>query len=105
MRAKHPTKTFSTVATLNTDRVLLSVVVSKDYQRDVKNTFLNGNLEEEVHMSPFPSFKAKFDRRICKLQKSLYGLKQSPRAWFNRSTTFVKFQGYTQRHFDHTLST
>ncbi|KAL0533130.1 hypothetical protein IC582_030345 [Cucumis melo] len=42
---------------------------------------------------------------VCKLQKSLYSLKQSPRAWFDRFTTFVKSQRYSQGHSDHTLFT
>ncbi|KAL4025768.1 hypothetical protein IC575_014173 [Cucumis melo] len=101
-------KTFSPVAKLNTVRVLLSVAVNKDwslYQLDVKNAFLNGDLVEEVYMSPLPRFEAQFGQQVCKLQKSLYGLKQSPRAWFDRFTTFVKSQGYSQGHSDHTLFT
>ncbi|KAA0048527.1 transportin-3 isoform X1 [Cucumis melo var. makuwa] len=101
-------ETFSPVAKLNTVRVLLSVAVNKDwplYQLDVKNAFLNGDLVEEVYMSPPPGFEAQFGQQVYKLQKSLYGLKQSPRAWFDRFTTFVKSQGYSQGHSDHTLST
>ncbi|KAA0025288.1 Cysteine-rich RLK (receptor-like protein kinase) 8 [Cucumis melo var. makuwa] len=60
---------------------------------DVKNAFLNGDLVEEIYMSPPPGFEAQFGQHVCKLQKSLYGLKQSPRAWFDRFTTFVKSQG------------
>ncbi|KAL0560093.1 hypothetical protein IC582_000487 [Cucumis melo] len=101
-------ETFSPVAKLNIVRVLLSVAVNKDwplYQLDVKNAFLNGDLVEEVYMSPPPGFEAQFGQQVCKLQKSLYGLKQSPRAWFDRFTTFVKSQGYSQGHSDHTLFT
>ncbi|KAL0543454.1 hypothetical protein IC582_018550 [Cucumis melo] len=101
-------ETFSPVAKLNTVRVLLSVAVNKDwplYQLNVKNAFLNGDLVEEVYMSPPPGFEAQFGQEVCKLQKSLYGLKQSPRAWFDRFTTFVKSQGYSQGHSDHTLFT
>ncbi|KAA0045027.1 Beta-galactosidase [Cucumis melo var. makuwa] len=72
---------------------------------DVKNAFLNEDLVKEVYMSLPPSFEAQFGQQVCKLQKSLYGLKQSPRAWFDRFTTFVKSQGYSQGHFDHTLFT
>ncbi|TYK14395.1 Cysteine-rich RLK (RECEPTOR-like protein kinase) 8 [Cucumis melo var. makuwa] len=101
-------ETFSPVAKLNTVRVLLSVAMNKDwplYQRDVKNAFLNGDLVEEVYMSPLPGFEVQFGQHVCKLQKSLYGLKQSSRAWFDRFTTFVKSQGYSQGHYDHTLFT
>ncbi|XP_022847508.1 uncharacterized protein LOC111370028 [Olea europaea var. sylvestris] len=53
----------------------------------VKNVFLNGNLEEEVYME-IPSGFNTFARvnKVCKLKKSLYGLKQSPHTWFNRFT-------------------
>ncbi|KAA0049822.1 reverse transcriptase [Cucumis melo var. makuwa] len=63
------------------------------YQLDVKNAFLNEDLVEEVYMSPPLGFEAQFGQQVCKLQKSLYGLKQSPRAWFDRFTTFIKSQG------------
>ncbi|KAA0050394.1 putative mitochondrial protein [Cucumis melo var. makuwa] len=56
-------------------------------------------------MSPSPGFEAQFGQQVCKVQKSLYGPKQSPRAWFDRFTTFVKSQGYSQGHSDHTLFT
>ncbi|KAA0054937.1 Beta-galactosidase [Cucumis melo var. makuwa] len=101
-------ETFSPVTKLNTVRVLLSVAVNKDwplYQLDVKNAFLNGDLVEEVYMSPPPGFEAQLGQQVCKLQKSLYGLKQSPKAWFDRFTTFFKSQGYSQGHCDHTLFT
>ncbi|KAA0035978.1 Cysteine-rich RLK (receptor-like protein kinase) 8 [Cucumis melo var. makuwa] len=96
------------VAKLNTVRILLPVAVNKDwslYQLDVKNTFMNGDLVEEVYMSPLPRFEAQFGQQACKLQKFLYGLKHSSRAWFNKFTTFVKSQGYSQGHFGHTLFT
>ena len=56
-------------------------------------------------MSPPPGFESQFDHHVCKLKKYLYGLKQSPRAWFDRFTTFFKSQGYKQEHFYHTLLT
>ncbi|KAA0057264.1 Retrovirus-related Pol polyprotein from transposon TNT 1-94 [Cucumis melo var. makuwa] len=80
-------ETVSPVAKLNTVRVFLSVVVNKDwplYQLDVKNTFLNGDLVEEVYMSPHQDLKPNL---------------------VSRFTTFVKSQGYSQGHSDHTLVT
>ena len=40
---------------------------------------------------------------VCKLQRTLYGLKQSPRAWFGRFNTAMKKYGFQQSNFDHTL--
>ena len=41
--------------------------------------------------------------KVCRLKKSLYGLKQSPRAWFGRFTKSMKAFGYHQSNSDHTL--
>lgn len=71
---------------------------------DVKNAFLNGELEEEVFMSLPPGFEEELGRnKVCRLKKSLYGLKQSPRAWFERFGIVVKGLGYIQSEADHTL--
>lgn len=100
-------ETFAPVAKLNTVRVLLSLAANLDWplrQFDVKNAFLNGELEEEVYMEAPPGFdELNKDGRVCKLKKSIYGLKQSPRAWFERFTRTVKQHGYTQAHSDHTM--
>ncbi|CAJ2655096.1 unnamed protein product [Trifolium pratense] len=101
-------ETFAPVAKLNTVRILLSLVANLDWplhQLDVKNAFLNGDLEEEVYMDIPPGFEDKFGSNVCKLNKSLYGLKQSPRAWFEKFTYSMKKQGYIQGQADHTLFT
>lgn len=85
------------MAKLITVRVPLSVAVNLDWlpnQLDVENAFLNGDLDEEFYMEPPPGFTEEFGTKVCKLKKSLYGLKQFPRAWFERFTKFVKSQGY-----------
>ena len=83
-------ETFVPIAKLNTIRVLLSLASNLDwplYQLDVKNAFLNGVLKEEVYMEISPGFSTQNNAsKVCKLRKSLYGLKQSPRAWFNGFT-------------------
>ena len=74
------------------------------HQLDVKNAFLNGDLAEEVYMEIPPGFETQTTRnKVCKLLRSLYGLKQSPRAWFERFTKVVKKHGYSQCQTDHTL--
>ena len=100
-------ETFAPVAKLNSIRVLLSLAANFEWplhQLDVKNAFLNGELEEEVFMSLPPGFEEELGRnKVCRLKKSLYGLKQSPRAWFERFGTVVKGFGYIQSQADHTL--
>ncbi|RVW87243.1 Retrovirus-related Pol polyprotein from transposon RE1 [Vitis vinifera] len=100
-------ETFAPVAKLNTIRILLSLAVNQNWclqQLDIKNAFLNGDLEEEVYMEIPPGFEGSMAKnQVCKLQKSLYGLKQSPRAWFDRFTKAVLKLGYKQGQTDHTL--
>ncbi|CAL8163118.1 unnamed protein product [Prunus armeniaca] len=110
--AKGYTQTFAPVAKLNTVRVLLSLADNCDWpllQFDVKNAFLHGDLKEEIYMVtskmhlppgiPVTSKKGV----VCKLRKSLYGLKQSPRVWFGRFAASMKKFGYVQSNSDHTL--
>ena len=74
------------------------------HELDVKNASLNGNLEEKVYMEIPPGLETSFNNnRVCKLKKSLYGLKQSPRAWFDKFAKSVRKQGYTQCQADHPL--
>ncbi|KAK1422393.1 hypothetical protein QVD17_25482 [Tagetes erecta] len=100
-------ETFSPVAKMDTIRVLFSVAANKEWplhQFDVKNAFLHGDLKEEVYMEAPPGFKEDFkEKEVCRLKKSLYGLKQSPRAWFGRFTHAMKSYGFKQSNSDHTL--
>ncbi|CAL8998283.1 unnamed protein product [Prunus brigantina] len=101
-------ETFAPVAKINTVRILISLAANLDWplhQFDVKNAFLHGDLEEEVYMDPPHGCKLSSESKhhVCKLKKSLYGLKQSPRAWFGRLTKSMRAFGYKQSNFDHTL--
>ncbi|XP_073116145.1 uncharacterized protein [Elaeis guineensis] len=71
---------------------------------DVKNAFLHGELQEEVYMDVPPGFAtAQTVGKVCQLRRSLYGLKQSPRAWFDRFRQAIIQMGYKQSNADHTL--
>ncbi|RVX21560.1 Retrovirus-related Pol polyprotein from transposon TNT 1-94 [Vitis vinifera] len=100
-------ETFAPIAKLNTVRVLLSLAANLDWslhQLDVKNAFLNGDLEEEVYMDIPAGLETTSNfNKVCRLRKSLYGLKQSPRAWFERFTKVVKRYEFVQCQSDHTL--
>jgi Reverse transcriptase (RNA-dependent DNA polymerase) len=67
----------------------------KLHQLDVKNTFLHGDLMEEVYMEIPPGFgTTQIVGKVCRLKKSLYGLKQSPRAWLDRFIKVMISLGY-----------
>jgi Reverse transcriptase (RNA-dependent DNA polymerase) len=88
-------ETFAPVAKMNTVRILLSIAVNNGWnlnQMDVKNAFLQGTLEEEVYMTLPPGHKKKnMSNIVCRLKKSIYGLKQTPRAWYDKLNYFFNF--------------
>ncbi|GJZ24254.1 ribonuclease H-like domain-containing protein [Tanacetum coccineum] len=81
-------ETFSPVVKLGTIRTVLSLAVSRHWpvhQLDVKNAFLHGDLTETVYMhQPLGFQNSTHPDYVCLLQRSLYGLKQAHRAWFQR---------------------
>jgi hypothetical protein len=99
-------ETFAPVVKMSTARTLISCAVNfrwSLYQLDMKNAFLHGDLEEEVCMKIPPGFANNQTLgKVCKLKKSLYGLKQSPRAWFDRFRRAVCDMDYYQCNRDHT---
>ena len=72
-------ETFSLVAMLKSIRILLSIVAHLDYeiwQMEIKTAFLNGHLKEDIYMMQPDGFIAKNqEQKVCKQQKSIYGLK------------------------------
>lgn len=77
-------ETFSLMAKLSTARVLIFLFANLDWllhQFDVKNTFIHGDLEVEIYIDVPPRYLANFEAKIvCELQRTLYDLKQSPKA-------------------------
>jgi len=99
--------TFSPVVKIATIRLVLSIVVSRNWclrQLDVQKPFLHGVLEEEVFMRQPPGFEsAKFPNHVCKLDKAIYGLKQAPRAWYSRLSTKLYDLGFKASKSDASL--
>jgi hypothetical protein len=99
--------TFSPVVKSATVRLVLSLAVSRGWtlrQIDVSNAFLHGFLTEEVYMQQPPGFEdAQYPQHVCKLQRSIYGLKQSPRAWYARLSAHLFQLGFTSSKADTSL--
>ena len=93
-------ETLSSVAMLKSIRILLSIAAHYDYeiwQMDVKTTFLNDNLEEEINMMQPKGFKAKNQEHVvCISKRSIYGLKQASRSWNIKSNQAIKSFGFEQ---------
>nr|KYP76032.1 Retrovirus-related Pol polyprotein from transposon TNT 1-94 [Cajanus cajan] len=99
--------TFSPVAKMASVRLFLAMAAMRHwplFQLDIKNAFLHGDLEEEIYMDQPPGFVAQGGSGlVCKLQKSLYGLKQSPRAWFGRFSKVIQEFGMIRCETDHSV--
>ena len=87
-------ETYSPVVRFSSIRALLAFAVKNDlmvHQMDVVTAFLNGTLEEEIYMEqPEGYVQPGSEHLVCKLKRSLYGLKQSPRCWNTTLTEFLE---------------
>nr|GEY42995.1 integrase, catalytic region, zinc finger, CCHC-type, peptidase aspartic, catalytic [Tanacetum cinerariifolium] len=100
-------ESFAPVARLEAIRIFLAYVAYKNmvvYQMDVKTTFLNGNLWEEVYVSQTDGFVDPDNpNHVYKLKKALYGLKQAPRAWYDMLSSFLLSRDFSKGSVDPTL--
>jgi hypothetical protein len=84
-------ETFAHVARIISVHSLLAIAAVHQwplFQMDVKNAFLNGDLNEEVYMQTPPGYSNCLNK-VCLLRRALYSLKQAPRAWFAKFSNIV----------------
>ncbi|KAJ9544569.1 hypothetical protein OSB04_024276 [Centaurea solstitialis] len=97
-------ETFSPVAMLKSIRILMAISAYFNYeiwQMDVKTAFLNGKLTEDVYMEQPEGFEdPKNPNKVCKLLKSIYGLKQASRSWNLHFDDRIKEFGFTKSEFE-----
>nr|GFB43594.1 retrovirus-related Pol polyprotein from transposon TNT 1-94 [Tanacetum cinerariifolium] len=100
-------ETFAPVARIEAIRLFLAYAAHKDFtvfQMDVKTTFLNEILKEEVYVGQPPSFvSTQYPDYVYALDKSLYGLKQAPRAFYNVLSQFLIDNSFEKGSIDTTL--
>jgi len=99
-------ETFSPVVKMATIYFILALAFANKcqlQQLDVSNAFLHGDLSEEVYMTIPQGLQDHGSSQSCKLKKSLYGLKQASRKWYEKLFDLLISFGYQQSHADHSL--
>ncbi|KAE8228096.1 hypothetical protein CF326_g6985 [Tilletia indica] len=89
-------ETFAPVARLTTVRVLIALAIRHGltmWSMDVVTAYLNGSVTEDIYMIQPPHYEDG-TKRVCKLKRSLYGLKQSGREWFSVVASWLKSQSF-----------
>nr|GEV04398.1 hypothetical protein [Tanacetum cinerariifolium] len=94
-------ETFSLVVIIRAIRILIAITAFYDYEIwkiDVKTAFLNGYLDEDIYMvQPKGFVDPKHPRKVCKLQRSIYGLKQASKTWNKRFDKEIKKKCFTMK--------
>jgi hypothetical protein len=87
----HYNKTFALVTKSTSICCILALAAMEIHQMDMKTAFFNGELEDEIYMKQSQGFVHQGgEHLVCKLHKSLYGLKQSPKACNQKLDAFFK---------------
>lgn len=100
--------TFSLVAKQVTVRTVIALVVLFNrtlHQLDVVNAFLHSDLQEEGFMTLLKGFSNQWEHKVCRLLKSLYGLKQASRQWNLKMIEALVLHDYVQSKHDYSMFT
>jgi Reverse transcriptase (RNA-dependent DNA polymerase)/gag-polypeptide of LTR copia-type len=97
-------ETFASVVKPMSYKALLAIAAAQDLeieQMDVKTAFLYGKLDEDIYVEQPTGFEDKDNTHgVCKLNRALYGLRQSPRVWYFTLSTYLKSIGFEPLHAD-----
>jgi len=100
-------ETCSLVTKMTTVRAIIAMVVAKGWslhQMDVKNVFFHGDLQQEMYMEQPPGYVDQtHPNLVCRLKKSLYGLKQTLRAWLDKIGQYLVTSGFQTSNVDFSL--
>ena len=100
-------ETYSPVSKKDSYRIVMEIVAHFNLeldQMDVKTMNLNGDLEKEVYMEQLEGFvKENENKLVCKLKKSIYGLKQASRQWYLKFNRIISSFGFTKKVVDHCI--
>lgn len=98
---------FAPVARWDTIKTILALATIKGwnvFQLDVKSTFLHGELNEVVYVKQPQGYQKKGEEdKVYKLRKALYGLRQTPRAWYSKIESYFLKEGFEKCPLEHTL--
>ena len=100
-------ETLSPLAPFNSAQILISVAGNSGWpfhQLHIKNTSLYGDLTEEYTCSNLLELSLRGRKnKVCRLRKEIYGLKQSPHAWFDKYSSAIQSYGFCRSSGDHSV--
>lgn len=99
--------TFSPIVKASTIRIVLSIAITLNWeikQLDVKNAFLHGDLKETVFTKQPPGIRDPiFPNHVCLLKKAFYCLRQAPKAWLHKFSSYLLHLGFLYSKADSSL--
>jgi len=100
-------ETFTPVTRYTSIRTVISLAAQMGWeihQMDVKTTFLNGVIQEEIYIEQPEDFETHEKKsHVCRLKKALYGMKQGPRAWYGQTNGYLQKMGFVKSYTDPNL--